>query len=403
MSWGRARMPLFLATGFALLVARRPEMLLKPEMYAESAPVFYVPTFFNDMATLIATPYAGYLHLVPRIVASVDRLVVPQAVPMLEAFVSNVGIVLIAGFIASDRLAVVLPDRRSRYVLAAMVLATPTAREVLGIEVNLQVYGAAYLVALSAARPATNWVWRAVDTVGVVLAGLSGPFALLLLPLFLIRRTWVSAAVGACAATQLLVALTNPQRSFAVPDISDAAGAVATRINAAVLGPIPGQLLPHALAAGLIVLIVLAAAPERVRAWGPLTFGACVVGGIGLAADGVAEEVSRNALSFERFFVLAPLAVAAIAVTGVTSHRRRTRVSAQLLGMLLLAGVLLHLRVPGLPDGNWPAESSCIGSSTSCVVEVVPRRFSFMWPGIDGAYPPPRQPSEVVNRVLTDR
>ena len=84
-------MMLFLAAVAALFVARRPEMLVRPDMYAESAPVFFVPTFFNNPVSLLTTPYAGYLHLIPRTIASFERLVSPEYAPLIEAVVSLEG------------------------------------------------------------------------------------------------------------------------------------------------------------------------------------------------------------------------------------------------------------------------------------------------------------------------
>lgn len=399
---GSFRMPLFLVLGAALLVARRPEMLTKPEMYAESAPVFYIPTFFNDPASLLTTPYAGYLHLLPRLVAWLDRLVAPDVVPMVEAAVSIIGTVLIAGFIASERLSSALPRRRDRYLLATMILVTPSAREVVGIEVNLQVAGAAYLVALSVAHRAETLTWRVVDAVGATLASLSGPFAIFLLPLFWLRRSPNTMVVTACVVIQLAVAINTEQRSFTVPAVGDLFGAIGIRITAAVLGPAPAQLLPHGLALLILALLVLAIAHVPPRRWLPFAYAACAVGGMGLFTEGVAAEVSRNALSFERFFFLAPIAVTAGTLAGIQSARPIARRAGQVLGVLLLSGVLLHLRVPGLPDGDWPRESACIGSQAACVIEVVPRRFSLTWPGAAGEYPAPQLPSEVVEAVLTD-
>ena len=396
-------MPLFLVAAAALLVARRPEMLFRPEMYAESGPVFFMPTYFNDPLNLLVTPYAGYLHLIPRLVASLERLMPPAHVPLFEAVVAFAGTVAIAGFLASDRLANVLPSRWARYVLAAMLVVTPTAREVLGIEVNLQVYGSVYLVALAMARPAPTRPWLVADIFGAIVFSLSGPFSLLLAPLFLARRDRLTIVVGVCALAQLGVLLTSPRRDFQVPAIGDAIEAGMIRINSAVLGPVIAQLVPRTVAILLLpLLVVIAMRAGRRRGWAPFAVAACLIGAAGLVSGGVASEVAQYTHSFERFFVMAPIAVAAIILSGLASDERICFRASQLAGALVLVGVLVHLRVPPLPDADWPTASMCIGSDRACLIEVAPRRFSFMWPGTNGEYPPPRDPSEVVGRALSD-
>ena len=164
-----------------------------------------------------------------------------------------------------------------------MLVVTPTAREVLLIEVNLQVYGSVYLAALAIARPAPTRLWLAVDFLGAIAFSLSGPFSLLLVPLFVATRNRLVILVGTCALIQLGVLLTSPHREFQFPAIGDAVQAAMMRVHAAVLGPVFAQAHPandRDRLIALLAIIAIRAVPRRT--WAGFAVAALIIGGAGL-------------------------------------------------------------------------------------------------------------------------
>jgi hypothetical protein len=370
----------------SVLVLRRPEAVVRPQFFAESAPVFYVPTYFHDPLTLIATPYAGYLHLIPRLSAYVERLVDPYWAPVIGSILSFLVVVAIAAFLASGRMSAVLPHKWQRLAVGGMILLSPSVYEVLGVEVNLQVYLAAYLAALSVARPATSRLGEIGDLIGAAASSLSGPFAVLLAPLFWLRRDRLAAAVGVCAGVQLIAILNSPQRAFGIPSLSAVIDVTLLRVNAAVLGPSVALLVPAWVALGLGAMCVLVAfRVPRKRAWMALGYGAIVVAIGGLATDGAALAI--NPRWGERFFLLPSVTVAALVSTGVAGTDRVAMVCARILGVLLVIGVLIDFRVPAFADAKWRVDHDCIGRLEPCFVRGYPDAFTFRWPGRDGEYP----------------
>jgi hypothetical protein len=80
----------------------------------------------------VLRPYEGYLHVVPRLTALLERVVPISSAPLV-ANVAAVGIaVAVAGYVASGRLALVVPDSRVRLALGALVLFLPGAAELQG-------------------------------------------------------------------------------------------------------------------------------------------------------------------------------------------------------------------------------------------------------------------------------
>lgn len=367
---------------------RRPEAAFRPQFWAEGGPIFYAPTFFHDPGSLLLSPYAGYLHLVPRLIAHIERLVEPSIAPVVGSLISYAVVALIAAFIAGSRLAVALPSRWIRLSLACMLLVSPSVYEILAVEVNLQVYLAVYLAVLAIAAPPARGIHQWKDAAGAVAAGLSGPFSLLLAPVFWLRRGWLVIPVTVCGAIQLAVILVSPQRPIEIPDAGVVVDVVLLRTTAAYLGPTLGSWAHPTI--GLLLILATAfiaiRAPYR-RAWMTVGYGAMVIAGAGIASDGGA--LAQHARDGERFFLLASLAVALLVACGVTAKHRATAVASQALAVALLAGVVVDFRVPAFPDSNWREASTCIGAAAPCVVPMQPPAFTFVWPGDAGSYPVP--------------
>ncbi len=204
-----------LATGLlfaGLLVARRPEILTQPQLYAEDGEWFQA-AHGAGLAALVA-PGAGYLVVFIRLVA---LLTAPLQLANAARAYAAIGIamqVLPALFLASPRLRNVMPDDRLRLLIALIFILVPNA-ELTGNLTNTQWHLALLGFLVLVAVPPTRRWQRAFDLITLVLAGLTGPFALLLLPLGAIyhrrhidswRRTEL-AILAVCAFAQLATLL----------------------------------------------------------------------------------------------------------------------------------------------------------------------------------------------------
>ena len=74
---------LALATGILLL--RRPDAFLRPRFSAEDGTIFFRQAMEDGLAAF-AVPDAGYLHLVPRIVALAATALPSAAAPWVYAY-----------------------------------------------------------------------------------------------------------------------------------------------------------------------------------------------------------------------------------------------------------------------------------------------------------------------------
>ncbi len=208
-----------------VLFLRKPDILFKPQFWAEDGTVFFQQAYEQGFLRTLLTPYAGYLHTLPRLGAGLALLFPLRAAPLgfnLVAFIVQMVPVL---YLLSERMGRWIPDRRLRVVAAFLYITVPNSYETCVILVasqwNLALVG---LLLLTADPPEGRW-GKAGDLLLLVLFSFTGPFSIFLLPCALLnftrerhgsRRVWFAtqaAVVAAGAATQALFIFTGDRTS----------------------------------------------------------------------------------------------------------------------------------------------------------------------------------------------
>ncbi|MFZ1054213.1 MAG: hypothetical protein WAN79_00950, partial [Opitutaceae bacterium] len=203
----------------AILGLRRAGAFTNPQFWAEDG-------YFYERARSVGwhslfVPYNGYLHLVPRSAAIVAANADPALVPSI--FVGFAALFTL--YVASRTLSPRCPLPRYAGLAAFAVVLVPDTYEVLLNLVNLQWVLAGGLVLLLVSRDPSGWGPWVHDLAASVALGLTGPFSIVLAPLFLwrawMRRTRASAllaaAVAACAVAQAYCVHISPPGEPGVP------------------------------------------------------------------------------------------------------------------------------------------------------------------------------------------
>jgi len=204
--------PAVLALCAVILGLRRAEALTNPQFWAEDA-------FFFERAYVLGwkafvEPYAGYLHTLLRTIAAAAVAIDPSRGPEIFVAFSGAATLYVSGRAMSRR----SPLPRFAGACALAVVLVPDTFEVFLTVVNLQWILAAALILLLISRdPAGAGEW-AHDLAAAALLGLTGPFCIILGPLFAWRawdrRTRASlvlgAVVAACALVQLALVIAEP-------------------------------------------------------------------------------------------------------------------------------------------------------------------------------------------------
>ncbi len=338
---------LFVAS-LGLLVSRRPDLLTQPHFYAEDGQLFFAGAHNLPAWQTVLTPVAGYLLVFQRLVALAFTPLGLSHAAIAFALVALAIQVLPPLFFASSRFRSIIPDDRVRYGVAAIYLLLSNA-ELTGSLTNSQWHLAVLAFLVLIAAPPRTRAGRVFDVSVLLISGLTGPYALLLLPLALLFNrkhlgVWQRVEVGVLAAVALV------QLGFVVAGLHAGArsnaplGASAENLVFIIanqtLGRFAGGYLPYtalvaavALAAGIVILLTTGARN------GPRSLRYFIGFAVALAASGLIVPygaVTPGATVWYtmaygvwgmRYFFLIPIALvlSALVLTrrrGVTSRSR---------------------------------------------------------------------------------
>ena len=339
---------LFAAT-FLILVLRRPEAILEPRFWAEDRTVFYRGALAPGGIESLLSPYAGYLLLVPRLIA-LPTAFIPETIAPLALNLAALAVTAgVATYLASARLQSVLPDPRHRALVALVFVLLPGYGEVLGTVTNLQWVLAIWLIAVALTAPPPSHAGRTAELTALALAGLTGPFAILLLPLYVWQRRPDRIIVLALCAIAQGVTLLNAGRDASGEDVAFIPLVLTARLF---LQPLLGTqvtiglfdispLLPSIL--GVVVgTVILASAPWIPRATAVYLVVVIPLVGATLASfEAPYSELLSPPNSPRYFFVPGAL----LALLMLAGSERRPKPVTVLLAVLLAIGVATEFRV----------------------------------------------------------
>lgn len=274
----RWKYALVLAACAAALVARSPELIFAPRLVMEDGAFFFTQAYSLPATVSLITPYAGYWHLVPRIVAEVGTLLPARDAPLLYSLVTlGLTSVAVSWFYLPHFRPMVAHDGL-RLAFVALVVFMPGLDGLLllaYVQWYLALWGVLFVLMEPPRRLWVQWVLTAVY---VVALGTS-PALHLLLPVWVWRlfaakrreqRLWLLTIVIGSLVMLLLTLYGPAKSSLALGDPTalflDLARGAAFRVVATpLLGyPLAQEILrqwgwPPLLGAAAVVLLSVAA------------------------------------------------------------------------------------------------------------------------------------------------
>ncbi len=331
---------------FLLVLLRQPHTIFRPQFIWEETRAFWTPTFTLDPLTNLLQPTQGYLVIVSRAAFLVARLGPPEVAPAVTILIHAAIIALVATFLASDRLAAAIPDRRVRILFALSIALVPIFELYWSVE-WAQWFLAIYLAGLSLTKEV-----RRFDYLGVAIAGLSGIGAVLTLPLFWRDRRGL--VLLACAGLQALVLSRSDRQPLEMDLLAPLA-----RVG---LGIIP------------IVLAITLVRTLPLRTVLTFVYVAAATAAAGTLAAG---HLAAYPDLVGRYFFATAVVVTLLAIAGAVALRRT---GAVLCG-LLIGAALFSFSLPEPPDIHWADHAHCIGGPVACMVPAYPPYLFEAWPG----------------------
>lgn len=181
--------PLVLLSLFVLFINffRTQDAFTNPQFWAEDATVFYAQALELGFQAFV-TPYAGYLHTIQRVFASVVKAAnVPlEYLPLLYNIASWFIICFSALVISSLPLSI---SKSAKVTMAVALVLAPVGSEVFSNLTNIQWVTAVVLTCLYLVRDfnAYSIKYRLGLYFLIFFIGLTGPFVIILLPLIFLR------------------------------------------------------------------------------------------------------------------------------------------------------------------------------------------------------------------------
>jgi hypothetical protein len=172
--------------GVALALVRAFPRVSVPSLWAEDGYVFLVGAREHGLASFFS-PYAGCLHVVPRLLAIAMSPFPLTWQPGMYAVSATVVSVVMFSVALSGRLAWLLPSPWQRGLLFLALVVAPARLEATGNLANLIFLGSITLVLISLAGDPRTALGRWGESVGAVLLALSGLQGIVTVPLFLAR------------------------------------------------------------------------------------------------------------------------------------------------------------------------------------------------------------------------
>ncbi len=165
-----------------LLFCRKPDTFLNPQFWAEDGTVFFKDYICYGGFKSITIPHAGYLHLVPRLIACIASLFPLSMMPTIYNYSAFAAMLLVGGAIFSSRCSIPFKP-----LLALSMILVPHYGEVFMNITNIQWYLCFLPLILLSEEPPVKFYQYLSDYLIIIFCGLTGPLMLFLLPLFIAK------------------------------------------------------------------------------------------------------------------------------------------------------------------------------------------------------------------------
>ena len=174
---------LFAIFAFLVVYYRRTEIILDPQFWAEDGAAWFANAYNLGAFKSLFLVQDGYFQTLSRIVAIVAMLFPIIKAPLIFNFSALIVQILPAIFLLSSRFEKLISNFNIRILLVLLYLFLPNTAEISGNITNAQWFLALLAFMVLIAKSSDRKSWKIFDFLVLLLAGLSGPFSILLLPI----------------------------------------------------------------------------------------------------------------------------------------------------------------------------------------------------------------------------
>lgn len=196
-------------------VVRFPDYFLHPQLWAEDG-IIWRDAYVHGIAS-VWLPLAGYSNLLARLIAIFANAFPIEAVPTVYFCASLSLTVMAALWVSSER-----TDLPHRGIIAVAIVCVSQGSSILGTAANTQWLAPFFLFIPVVSQPPKTLFARIAEPVALIMFGLTGPYSILILPLFALRLFYTrerrdlmnTLLVAVCAAIQIITIVDNSQTAL---------------------------------------------------------------------------------------------------------------------------------------------------------------------------------------------
>lgn len=174
--------PAVIAIGALIIFLREPSIFLHYQFWGEDGKYWYAEAYNHNKITTLFWAYAGSLQFSMRLVGSLSTLLPFGSVPLFFAIVAAIFQLLPAVLLATKRFSKAFGSLWISFIVAAFYLLIPNSFEVNANLTNMG-WHLALLAFMVLVMEDKNGKWKYFDYAILILAGLTGPFSIILLPI----------------------------------------------------------------------------------------------------------------------------------------------------------------------------------------------------------------------------
>ena len=354
----------------ALLLFRAPDVLKSPQMFGENGSVLWLDHHLLGLAALLK-PYPDYLNSMGRIGAAIAASFSPASAPRVYMLIAAAGVAWAAATAAAAA-----PNVRMGLLLAAGLLLVPhPSGEVFGSVIHLMWIMGPVLGLLLCLPPSATMLGRCNQFLFAAAASLTGPFAIIMAPMALLRFWRYRDALPAMALIGAAIQLAIIVSHFAPPPGSDNAPLhlAGTVLSRSLLQGSLGTIASLA----LIIVSLLICRQRELRA-GLLLLAVGTLLGTWVKFLPV-SHILDHPFNGSRYFFVPLVALFWCAISLCFSGRRPAAIGIAWLAILAVTYPTGSFVRPPLPDYHWSAYAGDIGRR-AVVIPIPPDGWSVAVP-----------------------
>lgn len=172
----------------SIVILRRPDAVTNPQFYAEDGTLWYSEAYNNGLISPLFMPQNGYFQTISRIGAAISQYFSLYQAPLVLNVLAILIQILPVVFLLSSRFDRLIPSHLFRIMIGLVYLFLPHAKETHANITNAQWRLAILMFLVIIAAIPKNIYWKIFDYLILLVAALSGPFSILLLPVFLLHQ-----------------------------------------------------------------------------------------------------------------------------------------------------------------------------------------------------------------------